>query len=195
MSFSDRFVSFHGTIKRIKTETYKRVSKHKYKIQTWRHTRHVILELVTIHFIKSKNESKIIFTATIIAMLLLSVGCNKELIGIEFGQEFQLAYNQKATITDPVTGESIKIKFDEFIVDSRCPEGVQCVWEGAVTIELLINNSQKVQVTHSTGPMNDTIGISDNGNYRVTMIDVDPYPIWNITTDKRDYVATLKIMK
>jgi len=108
MSFSDRFVSFHGTIKRIKTETYKRVSKHKYKIQTWRHTRHVILELVTIHFIKSKNESKIIFTASIIAMLLLSVGCNKELTGIEFGQEFQLAYNQKATITDAQTGESLK---------------------------------------------------------------------------------------
>lgn len=38
-------------------------------------------------------KTKIIFTVTIIAMLLLSVGCNKELTGIEFGQEFQLAYN------------------------------------------------------------------------------------------------------
>lgn len=128
-------------------------------------------------------------------MLLLSVGCNKELTGIEMGQEFKLAYNQKATITDEQTGESINVKFEELICDSRCPIGVQCMWEGAVTIELLINNSKKIQITHSGGSLNDTIIMTDNGNYSVTMIDADPYPIWNITTNKRDYIATLKIMK
>jgi PBP1b-binding outer membrane lipoprotein LpoB len=140
-------------------------------------------------------KTKIIFSVSIIAMILLSVGCNKELTGIEVGQEFKLTYNQKATITDQQTGESIKVKFEELIVDSRCPTGALCMWEGAVTIELLINNTQKIQVTHSAGSMNDTIIITDNGDYKVALIEADPYPIWNITTNKRDYVATLKIMR
>jgi hypothetical protein len=140
-------------------------------------------------------KTKIIFSGLIITMLLLSVGCNKELTGIEVGEEFKLAYNQKATITDQQTGESIKVKFEELIVDSRCPTGALCMWEGAVTLELLINNTRKIQVTHSAGSMNDTIIITDNGDYKVALIEADPYPIWNITTNKRDYVATLKIMK
>lgn len=140
-------------------------------------------------------KSKVIFQVSIITMLLLSVGCNKELTGIEFGQEFQLDYNQKATITDEQTGESIEVKFEDLIVDSRCPIGVQCMWEGAVTIELLINKTNKIQVTHSAGSLNDTIRLTDNGNYNIALIEVDPYPMWNQITNKRDYFATLKIMK
>lgn len=140
-------------------------------------------------------KTKIIFTVSIIALLLLSVGCNKELTGIEVGQEFKLAYNQKATIIDEQTGESLKIKFEGSVSDSRCPIGVQCIWEGAVTIELLINNTEKIKITHHAGSLNDTIRLTDYGNYSVTLIDVNPYPIWNKTTNKRDYIASLKIMK
>jgi hypothetical protein len=57
-------------------------------------------------------KTKIIFSVSILTLLLLSVGCEKELSGIEFGQEFKLAYNQKATIIDEQTGERLEVKIE-----------------------------------------------------------------------------------
>jgi hypothetical protein len=144
---------------------------------------------------KQNMKAKIIFSVSILTLLLLSVGCEKELSGIEFGQEFKLAFNQKATITDELTGERLEVKFEDLIVDSRCPTGALCIWAGAVTIELLINKTKKIQITHYPGSIHDTIRMTDNGNYNIALIEVDPYPILNKITHKHDYVATLKIIK
>src|SRR5262245_3921286 len=42
------------------------------------------------------------------------------------GQEFELSINQEAV----VEGESLAVAFEAVLEDSRCPEGVDCIWSG-----------------------------------------------------------------
>src|SRR5262245_25820104 len=42
------------------------------------------------------------------------------------GQEFELKVNQEALIV----GEGLAVSFDSVLEDSRCPEGVDCIWSG-----------------------------------------------------------------
>jgi hypothetical protein len=76
----------------------------------------------------------------IISLLLISSlfsvvswSCNfTDDVAASLGQEFTLPVGETASIE----GESLTIKFIEVISDSRCPEGVECIWEGEAQCRL-----------------------------------------------------------
>jgi len=51
---------------------------------------------------------------------------------IRLGQEFELKINQEAM----VEGEGLAVVFESVLEDSRCPEGVDCIWSGNAKIKV-----------------------------------------------------------
>ena len=54
--------------------------------------------------------------------------------GPGLGEEFSLSVGQ----TVGISGENLKITFDEVLQDSRCPAGAECIWEGVATCQIHI---------------------------------------------------------
>jgi hypothetical protein len=82
-----------------------------------------------------------------------------------------------------MTNGGLVFRFDSVINDSRCPVGIECIWVGSATIHLTFQ---------------ETTGISDTifehgqvayGNYKIILIELSPYPIWQQTIDKSSYIA------
>ena len=69
-----------------------------------------------------------------------------------------------------------------FIYDSRCPVGVQCIWAGRADVQLLLSEkraSRTVNLTISAGPgtfQNSARVTLNVASYGVTLQDVVPYP-------------------
>lgn len=74
------------------------------------------------------------------------------------------------------------------IEDSRCPLDVTCIWEGKVTAMIHVRN-QTHKIAGFFIPGHTVSYISP---YNITLIDIQPHPV---STEKPDYVATLKITK
>ncbi len=75
------------------------------------------------------------------------------------------------------------------IQDSRCPEGVVCVWQGEVNVILNVYNySESEVVLKSVHQPSDTVGV-----YVFSLVQVDPYPRYKHPVETDDYRVTLKI--
>jgi len=75
------------------------------------------------------------------------------------------------------------------IHDSRCPEGVVCVWQGEVTVELIIKMQETKKVTlKSVHHPVDTLG-----RYTFELVEVYPYPKYKQPLDYSDYRITLRM--
>lgn len=58
-------------------------------------------------------------------------------------------FNENEILIDSATcsnlGKNYKVKISKIISDSRCPEGVNCVWEGEIQVEIAIYKNQKLE--------------------------------------------------
>jgi len=107
--------------------------------------------------------------------------------------DLQLTFDRPAMI-EWITGESLQITWMD-VLDSRCPEGATCVWEGEVTITIgVAQNGQdlgELDITLHAGDEEEAYGIV--GEYSILLIRVAPYPEEGTETDRSDYVATLEV--
>ena len=72
------------------------------------------------------------FLSIFLMFSLVAWSCASSDVTAVLGQEFTLPVGKTASIED----ESLTIRFVEVIADSRCPEGVECVWEGEAQCRL-----------------------------------------------------------
>ncbi|POM23438.1 hypothetical protein BTM25_45910 [Actinomadura rubteroloni] len=74
--------------------------------------------------------------AAVAALVLVPLSCGTSPARgdgtVRSGAEFQLAPGGSVRVADGAT----TLRFDRVSADSRCPEGVQCVWEGDATVVL-----------------------------------------------------------
>lgn len=77
----------------------------------------------------------------------------------------------------------------EEINESRCPEGVECIWAGQVTVSFDLKGDidGKLQLASLMHPL-DTIG-----DYTFQLVRVDPYPKYKQPLERSDYRITLII--
>jgi hypothetical protein len=97
--------------------------------------------------------------------------------------EFSLSIGQKAVIE----GEDLEITFKEVLEDSRCPTGVECIWEGRVRCLIEIKS----------GDLTDEIELIESGHNDLTtefiydkylfVFHVLPYPVKEIDIEKSEY--------
>ncbi|NKB71398.1 MAG: hypothetical protein GKR89_30365 [Candidatus Latescibacteria bacterium] len=81
------------------------------------------------------------------------------------------------------------------VEDSRCPEGVDCVWEGQVQVSLGVSREDEDLgafdiVLHAGDEEEARIEI---GPHAIGLVAVEPYPVFGVETTRQDYVAKLVV--
>ena len=107
----------------------------------------------------------------------------------KLGEEFKLEHDEVAFFKS----ENIQIKFSNVTEDSRCPTGVQCIWQGRVSVNITIvkNDQNKGDFSLTLGD-NEKLAIRAFDGFYIKLLEVNPYPAFpshNIDLDQ--YVATL----
>lgn len=84
--------------------------------------------------------------------------------------------------------------------DSRCPEGVQCVWAGEVTIEVAVYDNKKLseqtQFTLNAQSADEVkewfVAHLPKSNEKLKAVSVAPYPKEGVTIQPEEYKIVLK---
>jgi len=105
------------------------------------------------------------------------------------GQPFELASGETAL----VGGADLRVTFNSVKEDSRCPSGAACIWEGDGVARISVvqdaREGSSIELhTNARFSTNDTYG-----SYRITLVDLAPYPKVNQTIDAKSYVARLEV--
>lgn len=128
------------------------------------------------------------FKYLLILFLFTFVSCEEIVTDKTFplGKEFSLRMNELTTSAD---GRYI-LKITE-VDDSRCPELVQCVWEG----EVVIKGEWSHNKDKSTFEVHSVLKTQDKQPEGVTIriIDASPYPKYGTDTKPEELVITLLI--
>jgi hypothetical protein len=127
----------------------------------------------------------------LLVVFLFSVtGCTDEITDTTFnvGKESNFTMGQLYSSGDGLYTLQIKE-----ITDSRCPQGVECIWAGEVVLKgEWSNGSNKSSVElHSVvkGSQQQPLG------YTIQIIDAQPYPKYGTPSKPEDLVITLIIQK
>lgn len=126
----------------------------------------------------------------IILILFSGTACEEVLVDqpLRTGKEFTFQINKTYTSEDG----NFSLKITD-IGDSRCPEGVVCVWQGEVTVkgEWTKNNSKSTFELHSvlTDQQKQPEG------YTIKLIDAKPYPKYGDDSRPEELLITLLIQK
>jgi hypothetical protein len=105
-------------------------------------------------------------------------------------QEFELKVGQQVSIKK----EGLRISFSSVAEDSRCPEGVTCVWAGNGKVVLKLSKARRRSAT-----MNLNTGLDPKQaayrEYEVKLVSLSPYPKKDAPIKKKNYVATLIVSR
>jgi hypothetical protein len=143
--------------------------------------------------LKTLSGVHVIFSVFLVTALVATAACASE-VGAEtfsLGDSFSLAVGQSASID----GEDLIIEFVDVIADSRCPSGVECIWQGEVCCLAEITYSRKRQEKVLTYPgLTQEPSETQFGPYKFTFT-VDPYPEEGKEIGKSEYRLNLLVTK
>jgi len=110
---------------------------------------------------------------------------------IKLKEPFTLKVNQIAEMASA----NVEIKLTNISEDSRCPIGVECIWQGQVSLYLnLVKNNADIGnfiLTSRSGDKELMSKVIDG--YDISVVKVEPYPIKGQKLSLSDYTATLDI--
>jgi hypothetical protein len=95
-----------------------------------------------------------------------------------------------------IKGEKLSVQFSSLQNESRCPTGVQCVWEGnaAISIEVSKKRNKPAQAV-----LNTNTAIQPNElaykKYRIKLLGLNPYPRIDEKIEAKDYEAVMIVTK
>ena len=105
-------------------------------------------------------------------------------------EEFEIKLGQQVSIKH----EGLRVSFTLVAEDSRCPEGVECIWAGNGKIVLRLSKQRRraatMRLNTNLDPKTD-----DYRGYDVKLVKLSPYPKKDVPIKKKDYVATLVVSR
>ena len=126
----------------------------------------------------------------LVFFLFAGMGCEEAIIdqGFTIGKEESFQINPLYTSSNG----QYTLKITDF-GDSRCPEGVQCIWQGEITLkgEWTENGSKSSFEIHSV--MSDMT--KQPAGYTIQIVDAKPYPKYGTEYKLADVVVILLIQK
>lgn len=126
----------------------------------------------------------------LVLFLFAGTACEETVLdqGFTIGREASFQVNTKYTSTD---GQYTLIINN--ISDSRCPEGIQCVWQGEVTVkgDWTENGNKSSFEIHSVV----TNSNKQPDGYTIQIVDAKPYPKYGVESKPEDLIITLLIKK
>ena len=109
---------------------------------------------------------------------------------VSLGQEFTLRPGKKVS----VRGTKLKIRFVSVVEDSRCPKGVDCVWQGNAEARFELSG-----IKRKASIMRLNTGIepreAEYSGYTVRLVKLTPEPKSGERINAREYEATLVVLK
>lgn len=105
-------------------------------------------------------------------------------------KEFEITLGENVWIQN----ELLKVNFQSVAEDSRCPEGVNCIWAGNGKIVLRVMKARRRPGTMMLNTMLEPKQSSYQG-YEIKLVKLDPYPKKDVRISKNDYVATLIVTR
>ena len=103
-------------------------------------------------------------------ILITFPGCD-DIVDAGLNEEFFISPGQKAVIEN--TG--LEIAFIRVLEDSRCPRGVECVWEGNGRVEISLNyrgsGNEFRELNTALDPK-----LTQIRNFRISLAQLQPYP-------------------
>ena len=92
-----------------------------------------------------------------------------------------------------VTRDKIKIKFVS-VEDSRCPQGVTCVWAGNAKVTIKVTNRKGESKTFDLNTNLEVRSVKFE-DYEIKLVSVEPYPKANAPTGATGYTASFSLTK
>lgn len=96
-----------------------------------------------------------------------------------FGRPFQLGVGESVTLG---RGQ-VSVGFADLVSDSRCPVGVSCFWEGDAAVGLWLREAVSVSQEFVLHTFADFQGSLELGPYTISLLAVEPYPIFDVVPD------------
>jgi hypothetical protein len=103
-------------------------------------------------------------------------------------------------------GEVVELRLDEVVSlgtlrlsllelnDSRCPQGVQCVWEGRALATLEVSRADLTPQRAELILRPDTESAAKTiAGHELRLLNVEPYPREGVSPERSEYVATVEI--
>ncbi len=130
-----------------------------------------------------------ILIVTILA-LIVCLSCGNQKTTVSLDQEFTLLIGETAIIS----GEDLSLEFIEVTADSRCPEGVQCVWAGEAKCRISVTYQGSTSEVILTQPGGSKGSQDLLGRYNVRFI-LEPYPESGKQIAKSDYKLVMTVTR
>jgi len=124
----------------------------------------------------------------LVLFLFTGISCEKTTLdpSFTFGTESTFRLNQLYTSSDG----HYTLKITE-IADSRCPTGVECIWQGEVSLK----GTWTANKNKSNFEVHTEIQTLDQqpAGYNIRILDVKPYPKMGVDSKPAEMVVTLFI--
>jgi hypothetical protein len=110
---------------------------------------------------------------------------------VPVGREFTLAMGQSVL----VDGSGLRVTFAGVDEDSRCPSGVQCVWEGDAAVSLVAASADVPRASYELHTSLRFAREAAHGRYRIVLLRLDPTPVAGRPVPPGDYRATVVVAR
>ena len=111
---------------------------------------------------------------------------------VSLNEEFTIKAGRQVVIK----GEKLSVRFSSVQNESRCPTGVQCVWEGNAAISIEVSKKRKKS---AQAILNTNTAIQPNElaykKYRIKLLGLNPYPRIDEKIEAKDYEAVMIVTK
>ncbi len=116
--------------------------------------------------------------------LFAGTSCEDKVIDQEFSLEISKLYTSNDGNYSVIINN---------VSDSRCPEGVQCIWQGEVTVsgEMNVDGSKLPFEVHSVESQSN----KQPEGYTIKIVDAKPYPKYGTESKPEDLIVILLVKK
>jgi hypothetical protein len=126
----------------------------------------------------------------IASLLLLSLaGCTGGAGDVAIGEPFSLRPGESTTI------DYLKLTFEGVEEDSRCPEGVNCAWEGNARVRLGYMTPDHPPISLHLNTSGRFIRDTTVQRYKIALVDVTPRPVEGKPIDSASYTVKVVVSR
>ncbi|KAA3601463.1 MAG: hypothetical protein DWQ06_07535 [Calditrichaeota bacterium] len=114
-----------------------------------------------------------------------------------FSSPIQIRFGEQLFFED-----NLEVTFQSVLNDSRCPQNVQCAWQGNAEIILTIKNADKsisefvnLVIDGKNDRNSSNHQVINSNNYNFILLELNPYPQTNQNNNFMSYEALISIEK
>lgn len=127
----------------------------------------------------------------LLGLAMMAMQCDR-LPSFELDQPFSLQIGEQKVATG---APKMIVQFTQVTEDSRCPKGVNCIWEGEAIAELVLGKTGADTLALTYLPGREEAAVGRASGYSFKLLEVNPYPEKGKSIPKESYQILLEIKK